>query len=87
MKEDKENSLRHFHNIQEALYKCREENKRLKCILDEVSKLVPKFDDTQGCAYGDFDCENCSDINKKFVCTYKLKKIILDTISKAEIRI
>ncbi len=59
-------------------------NVQLRKALDEIEKLMPKFEDSTECAYGDFDCENCSSLDEDTVCTYKLKKIILDIINKAK---
>lgn len=55
---------------------------RCKQALNEIKELMPKFDNSTECAYGDFDCENCSSLDEDTVCTYKLKKIILDIINK-----
>ncbi len=45
---------------------------------------MPKFDTPDGCSYGDYDCENCSDLDGDIVCTYKLKKVIEGIIDKAK---
>lgn len=55
---------------------------KYKQALDEIEKLIPKFDTSDGCSYGDYDCENCSDLDEAIVCAYKLKKIIKGIISK-----
>ena len=60
------------------------QNIKYKQALDEIEKLIPKFDTSDGCSYGDYDCENCSSLDEDTVCTYKLKKIILDTINKVK---
>lgn len=60
------------------------ELQKYKQAIDEIGKLIPKFDSSLGCDYGDFDCENCSDLDEDTVCTYKLKKIIKDIINKAK---
>lgn len=52
--------------------------------LDEIGKLIPKFESSDGCDYGDFDCENCSDLDEDTVCAYKLKKVIKGIINKAK---
>lgn len=57
---------------------------KYKQALDEIGKLIPKFDSSLGCDYGDFDCENCSDLDENTVCTYKLKKVIKGIIDKAK---
>ena len=46
---------------------------KYKQALDKIEKLIPKFESSDGCDYGDFDCENCSDLDEDIVCTYKLK--------------
>lgn len=58
--------------------------KRKEQALDEIEKLMPKFDTSDGCSYGDYDCENCSDLDEDIVCTYKLKKVIKGIINKAK---
>lgn len=60
------------------------QNIKYKQALDEIEKLIPKFDTSDGCSYGDYDCENCSNLDEDIVCTYKLKKVILDTINKVK---
>lgn len=56
--------------------------KRYKQTLVEIEKLISKFDSSSGCVYGDFDCENCSDLDKNTACPYRLKKVIKDIINK-----
>ena len=51
--------------------------------LIEIGELIPKFESSSGCDYGDFDCENCSDLDEDTVCAYKLKKVIKGIINKA----
>lgn len=73
---------------------CHETCKQQNCIikngykykkaLEEIEKLIPKFDSSTECAYGDFDCENCSSLDEEIVCGYKLKKIILDIINNVK---
>lgn len=55
-----------------------------KKALEEIEKLIPKFNSSTECAYGDFDCENCSSLDEEIVCGYKLKKIILDIINNVK---
>ena len=57
---------------------------KYKKALDEIGKLIPKFESPDGCDYGDFDCENCSDLDKDTVCAYKLKKVIKGITNKAK---
>ena len=65
--------------------KCKEQEcDKSKQALDEIEKLIPKFDTSDGCSYGDYDCENCSDLDEDIVCTYKLKKVIKGIINKAK---
>lgn len=61
----------------------REKAEKLQQALCEIEKLIPKFDSSSECDYGDFDCENCSSLDEEIVCSYKLKKIIQDIISKS----
>jgi hypothetical protein len=58
--------------------------KRYEQALTEIGKLIPKFESSSGCDYGDFDCENCSDLEEDTVCAYKLKKVIKGIINKAK---
>ena len=58
--------------------------KRKEQALDEIGKLIPKFESSDGCDYGDFDCENCSDLDEDTVCAYKLKKVIKGIINKVK---
>ena len=57
---------------------------KYKQALDEIEKLIPKFDTSDGCSYSDYDCENCSDLDEDVVCTYKLKKTIKNIINKTK---
>ena len=53
--------------------------------LTEIKEIADKIDDGGGCAYGDYDCDNCSSLDQKTVCTYnKVKKILLQKISEVE---
>ena len=63
---------------------CQELHNKYDQALDEIGKLIPKFDSSMGCDYGDFDCENCSDLDEDTVCAYKLKKVIKGIINKAK---
>ena len=65
-------------------YAMNEEIIKYKQTLDEIEKLIPKFDTSDGCSYGDYDCENCSDLDEDVVCTYKLKKTIKNIINKTK---
>lgn len=62
----------------------RQEKDKYKQTLDEIGKLIPKFDTSDGCSYGDYDCENCSDLDEDIVCAYKLKKVIKGIIDKVK---
>lgn len=57
---------------------------KYKQALDKIEKLIPKFDTSTECDYGDFDCENCSSLDEEIVCGYKLKKIIKSIINKVK---
>ena len=50
--------------------------------LQEIRELIKKLDLSLGCAYGDYDCDNCSDINEETVCKIKLQNIILAKINE-----
>ena len=49
--------------------------------LEEIWNLVQKVSDADECPYGDFDCNNCDGDN---TCPTKVKRLILDIISKAK---
>ena len=66
------------------LYNKQKECEKINQALDEIEKLIPKFDTSDGCSYGDYDCENCSDLDEDIVCTYKLKKVIKGIINKTK---
>jgi hypothetical protein len=53
--------------------------------LTEIKEIAEKIDDSGGCAYGDYDCDNCSSLEQETVCTYKVKKLILQKISECEV--
>ena len=57
----------------------------VKEMLADIKKIVKKIDDSGGCAYGDYDCDNCSSLEQETVCTYKVKKLILQKINECEI--
>lgn len=78
--EDFKNALNNFNNAIQVI----NNEDRYKQALDEIEKLMPKFDTSDGCSYGDYDCENCSDLDEDVVCTYKLKKVIKGIINKAK---
>ena len=59
-------------------------SEKYKQALDKIEKLIPKFDTSTECDYGDFDCENCSSLDEEIVCGYKLKKIIKGIINKVK---
>lgn len=78
--EEFKNALNNFNNAIQVI----NNEDRYKQALDEIEKLIPKFDSSYGCDYGDFNCENCSDLDEDIVCTYKLKKVIKGIIDKAK---
>ena len=78
--ENFKNALNNFNNAIQVI----NNEDRYKQALDEIEKLMPKFDTSDGCSYGDYDCENCSDLDEDIVCTYKLKKVIKGIINKAK---
>ena len=55
---------------------------KLSKTLTEIKEIAEKIDDSGGCAYGDYDCDNCSSLDQKTICTYKVKKILLQKISE-----
>lgn len=61
-----------------------QEIKNLKQTLAEIKEIAEKIDDSDGCAYGDYCCDNCSSLEQETVCTYKVKKLILQKISEVE---
>ena len=65
-------------------YKLYKQLKAKEQALDEIGKLIPKLESSDGCDYGDFDCENCSDLDEDTVCAYKLKKVIKGIINKVK---
>lgn len=88
-KEQECEELKQWKKGAENLFKAQIDNadkiiNRYKQALDEIEKLMPKFDTSMGCDYGDYDCENCSDLDEDIVCTYKLKKVIKGIINKAK---
>lgn len=73
--------IKHLHNL------CGNETDKqykLKQTLTEIKEIAEKIDDSDGCAYGDYDCDNCSSLEQETVCTYKVKKLILQKISECE---
>ena len=61
-----------------------EELESYKQALQEIKEIAEKIDDSDGCAYGDYDCDNCSSLEQETICTYKVKKLILQKISEVE---
>ena len=49
--------------------------------LEEIENLMQTVSDADECSYGDFDCCNCDMDNS---CPTKVKRLILDIISKAK---
>lgn len=73
-----------FEEIEKMLGDLQTENTKLKETLTEIKEIAEKIDDSDGCAYGDYDCDNCSSLEQETVCTYKVKKLILQKISEVE---
>ena len=69
-------ALDHF-NWQIGLVK----NDRYRKALEEIENLMQTVSDADECSYGDFDCCNCDSDNS---CPTKVKRLILDIISKAK---
>lgn len=61
---------------QEQLY-------RYKQVVKEIKEIAEKIDDSCGCVYGDYNCDNCSSLEQKTVCTYKVKKLIIQKCEDA----
>lgn len=64
----------------ELIKEIRKQNEQLyryEQAIDEIEELAGKIDDSGGCIYGDYNCDNCS-------CTYKVKKLILQKIREVE---
>lgn len=63
------------------------ENKQLylyKQAVRDIKKIAEKIDDSDGCAYGDYDCDNCSSLEQETVCTYKVKKLIIQKCEEVD---
>ena len=67
-------SAEDFEDVYEQMRYEQQQLNQYNQALDEIEKLMPKFEDSTECAYGDFDCGNCSSLDEDTVCTYKLKK-------------
>ena len=65
-------------------YQLIQEYDKLKTALAEIKEIAEKIDDSDGCAYGDYDCDNCSSLEQETVCKYKVKKLILQKIRECE---
>ena len=86
------------YELQQQLDQLKAENKHINDLLNqalkelektietltEIKEIAEKIDDSDGCAYGDYDCDNCSSLEQETVCTYKIKKLILQKISEVE---
>lgn len=88
-KEQECEELKQWKRDAENLFRTQTDNadkiiNRYKQALKEIEKLIPKFDSSSECDYGDFDCENCSSLDEEIVCGYKLKKIIKGIINKVK---
>ena len=57
---------------------------KIEKTLTEIKEIAEKIDDSDGCAYGDYSCDNCSSLEQEIVCTYKVKKLILQKISEVQ---
>lgn len=65
---------------QAKCYKHKQADK-YKSALEEINILIDKLDNLE-CDYGDFDCDNCSSLEEKTVCTYKIHKLIKNKIDE-----
>ena len=50
----------------------------------KIKELINKLDIAWECNYGDYDCDNCSDLEEETACTYKIKNTILQIINEVE---
>lgn len=73
-----ENCLKLQMQLQAKEQECESQKQRLEYYIEKTTQLLDDIDNN------DFDCENCSSLDEDTVCTYKLKKIILDIINKAK---
>jgi hypothetical protein len=82
-KEQECEELKNFHINLVGVKECEiRELVKYKQALTEIKEIAEKIDDSDGCAYGDYDCDNCSSLEQETVCTYKVKKLILQKISE-----
>lgn len=52
--------------------------------LKQIKYLINKMDDSDGCIYVDYNCENCSPLVSDTICNHKLKNTILKIIDNIE---
>ena len=71
-------------HLNDLLNQALKELEKTRETLTEIKEIAEKIDDSGGCAYGDYDCNNCSSLEQETVCTYKVKKLILQKISEVE---
>lgn len=77
--------MEYFNNEYEnAVKEVCEERTRYKQTIEEIKELAEKIDDSCGCIYGDYNCNNCSSIEQEDVCNYKVKKLIIQKLSEVE---
>ena len=82
--DDEEQAMRTLSDLASQINKAVWIIDRYKQTLTEIKEIAEKIDDSDGCAYGDYDCNNCSSLEQETVCTYKVKKLILQKISECE---
>lgn len=82
--DNEEQAMRTLSDLASQMNKARWIIDRYKQTLTEIKEIAEKIDDSGGCAYGDYDCDNCSSLEQETVCTYKVKKLILQKISECE---
>lgn len=63
-----------------CLQELEQENYRYRKAFEEIEGLVQNVEADE-CLYGDFDCNNCDSDN---LCATKVKRLILDIISKVK---
>ena len=65
-------------------FRLKKENEKFLQTIIDIQEIADKIDDSDGCAYGDYNCDSCSCLENEAACTYKVKKLILQKISKCE---
>lgn len=71
-------------SLQAELKQKEKEVEQYKQAIDKIKELINKLDIAWECCYGDYDCDNCSDLEEETVCTYKIKNTILQIINEVE---